>query len=1616
MAGRVATTDAVDPRVTLKVLSAVKRGDFSARMPSSWTGSAGRVATALNEIIESNQRLERELRRLSKRVGKEGQMRRAPLGDAGGAWAATLDAVNDLIEDLARPNAEMGRVIRAVASGDLSQTMPMEIDGRRLQGQFLETARTVNTLVDQLRLFTSEVTRVAREVGTEGKLGGQAQVKGVGGAWKDLTDNVNLMAGNLTSQVRNIAEITTAVANGDLSKKITVDVQGEILELKNTVNTMVDQLNAFANEVTRVAREVGTEGKLGGQAEVEGVGGVWKDLTDNVNFMAGNLTSQVRNIAEVTTAVQQGDLSKKITVDVRGEILELKQTINVMVDQLNGFANEVTRVAREVGTEGKLGGQAEVEGVGGVWKDLTENVNFMAGNLTSQVRNIAEVTTAVQQGDLSKKITVDVRGEILELKNTINVMVDQLNAFANEVTRVAREVGTEGKLGGQAEVEGVGGVWKDLTDNVNFMAGNLTSQVRNIAEVTTAVQQGDLSKKITVDVRGEILELKNTINVMVDQLNAFANEVTRVAREVGTEGKLGGQAKVERVGGVWKDLTDNVNFMAGNLTSQVRNIAEVTTAVQQGDLSKKITVDVRGEILELKNTINVMVDQLNAFANEVTRVARDVGTEGKLGGQAEVEGVGGVWKDLTNNVNTMASNLTDQVRGIARVVTAVANGELEGKLVLEAKGEIAELADTINGMTDTLATFADQVSTVAREVGVEGRLGGQANVPGAAGTWRDLTDNVNRLSGTLTTQVRAIADVATAVTEGDLTRSIGVDASGEVAVLKDKINEMIRNLKETTEKTKEQDWLKTNLARFARMLQGQRDQLTVSRMILSELAPLVNAEHGALYVLAHPTGSEPYLMFQAGYAYRPRKGLPKEFRLGEGLVGQCAVEKRRIVLTNVPADYVRIASGLGEATPLSLLVLPVLFEGEVRAVIELASFQHFSQIHQDFLDQLTDSIGVVLNNIDATSRTEGLLRQSQSLANELQSQQDQLQRSNAELEEKANQLAQQNAEIEQKRREVEEAKDLLEEKAEQLAVTSRYKSEFLANMSHELRTPLNSLLILAQELAENPDGNLLAKQVEYATIIRSSGTDLLKLINDILDISKIESGTVALEITDWPLAELEPLLERTFRHVAEVTKLAFTIELDRQLPPTLPTDPQRLQQVLNNLLSNAFKFTEKGKVEFRVGPVTGGWSNSKLDAADGVVAMSVADTGIGIPVEMQRSIFEAFAQGDGTTSRKYGGTGLGLSICRELVGLLGGEIMVESEPGRGSTFTVYLPAGRIPAPRRRASDEPPNGSAQDRPVPGSVAGRHVPVLVGATPTAHQLLHETEPIAVERRRRRGHPAVAAAEPGGTGAETRTVLVVEDDAVQREHILAMAGPIGAEAVGVASGEEALEELSRRRFDCVVLDLGLPGLSGWEVIDHIRANAAMRSIPLVVYTARDLTRKEEMRLSRATKSIVIKEIRSPERLRDELAGLLAPQSDASVMKPSNGNAHPDPALAGRKVLVVDDDIRNIFALTAMLERQGMQVVSVDNGQDAIRMVRSDPALEIALVDVMMPEMDGYATMRRMRELASFKDQPIVALTAKAMKGDREKCIEAGASDYIAKPVNSEHLLSMLRAWLTA
>ena len=892
---------------------------------------------------------------------------------------------------------------------------------------------------------------------------------------------------------------------------------------------------------------------------------------------------------------------------------------------------------------------------------------------------------------------------MLELKATVNTMVDQLNSFAAEVTRVAREVGTDGKLGGQAVVPGVGGTWKDLTDSVNSMAGSLTAQVRNIADVTTAVARGDLSKKITVDARGEILELKGTINTMVDQLNAFAGEVTRVAREVGSEGILGGQAQVQGVSGTWKDLTDSVNSMAANLTNQVRNIAKVTTAVANGDLSKKVTVDVRGEMLELKDTINTMVEQLNAFAGEVTRVAREVGSEGILGGQAAVPGVAGTWKDLTDSVNTMAGNLTSQVRGIAKVVTSVANGDLQRKLVVDAKGEIAELSDTINGMIDTLAIFADQVTSVAREVGFEGKLGGQAEVPGAAGLWRDLTDSVNQLAAQLTSQIRAIGEVATAVTKGDLSRTIEVGAQGEVGQLTENVNEMIRNLRDTTRKNQEQDWLKTNLARFTGMLQGQKDIKTVAKLIMTELAPLVNAQVGIFY-LNEPVDDIPLLRYTAGYAAPRRRGA-LQFAPGEGLVGQCIVEKDRILVGNAPADYLQVSSGTGHAQPLNVVVLPVLFEGDIKAVIELASFDSFSDNHLLFLDQLTQSVGIVLNTIAANMRTEELLKQSQSLTIELQSQQEELQQTNEELEEKARLLAEQNEEVEKRTREIEEARRALEQKAEQLALTSKYKSQFLANMSHELRTPLNSLLILSKQLSDNKEQNLSGKQVEMAQTIRRAGTDLLTLINDILDLSKIESGTTSVDITEQRISDICDDVERTFRGVAQERGLLFAIHVGDHVPDGIETDQTRLMQILKNLLSNAFKFTGHGSVELDVTRV--------MRTIDGVsapfVAFSVRDTGIGIPADKHNVIFEAFQQADMSTARKYGGTGLGLAISREIAGLLGGEMSVESEPGAGSTFTFYHPIERTA--RAAGSLDPLPLPPRPRPVTKSV----VPVPVMASP-------------------------------------------------------------------------------------------------------------------------------------------------------------------------------------------------------------------------------------------------------------------------------------------------------------
>ncbi|MEJ8669292.1 HAMP domain-containing protein [Streptomyces sp. MS1.AVA.1] len=1326
-------------RPLLAAMTAARDGDFR-RLPETGEGMVAELTAVFNQIMDRSTHFNREVQRVKRELVRHGRLdERLSASPGPGDWTTRVNDVNQVLDALVAPAANATRVLDAVAGGDLTQRVDLHDGSRQLRGDLRRLGRAVNKMVDQLSLFTGEVTRVAREVGTEGRLGGRAKVQGLSGSWRDVTEAVNTMASRLTAQVRDIALVTTAVARGDLTRTVTVEATGELLELKLTVNTMVDQLSAFADEVTRVAREVGTEGQLGGRAQVRGVSGVWKDLTDNVNFMASNLTSQVRNIAQVTTAVANGDLSQKITVDAQGEILELKSTINTMVDQLSAFADEVTRVAREVGTEGNLGGRAQVRGVSGVWKDLTDNVNFMADNLTSQVRNIALVSTAVAQGDLGKKITVEAKGEILELKSTINTMVDQLSAFADEVTRVAREVGTEGNLGGQAQVRGVSGVWKDLTDNVNFMALNLTSQVRNIAQVTTAVANGDLSKKITVDARGEILELKDTVNTMVQQLRAFADEVTRVAREVGTDGRLGGRAQVLGVSGVWRDLTDNVNYMADNLTSQVRNIAQVTTAVANGDLSKKIDVDARGEILELKTAINTMVDTLSSFSSEVTRVAREVGSEGQLGGQARVEGVYGTWKRLTTNVNELASNLT--------------------------------------------------------------------------------------------TQVRAIAEVASAVAQGDMSRSITVETRGEVTELKDNINLMVANLRETT---RAKDWLESNLARLAALMQGHRDLMEVADLLLRELTPLVNAQYGAFF-LADPdedsaalrtTVPTKGLAFIAGYGSAQGTTIETGGLPVHGLVRQAAREKKRILVEEAPPDYIKIDSGLGEAAPTSVVIIPILFEDKLLGVIELASFSRFSDVHLAFFDQFVNTIAVAINTIIANSRTESLLGESQRLAMQLQERSDELQMQQAELQRS-------NAE--------------LEEKAALLATSSQYKSEFLANMSHELRTPLNSLLILARLLSDNPDGHLSDQEVQFATTIHRSGSDLLQLINDILDLSKIEASRMDVRPKRLPLIKLLDYVHATFRPLTLDRGLAFEVAVGEDVPREMYSDEQRLQQILRNLLSNAIKFTASGKVELRVNRMKDPDQHYVREGEE-VIAFSVSDTGIGIAAEKLPVIFEAFQQADGTTNRKYGGTGLGLSISREIAGLLGGRIVAESEPGKGSTFTLYVP---VVSPGHSATGPVP----EDRP----------------------------------------------------------------------------------------RSAPEQLSAETFFSTAHDAD----DSWPTPTKLEAWQTGR------------------------------------------AGQILP---------------------GRRVLIVDDDIRNVFALTHVLGRVGMPVLYAENGREGIETLERTPDVELVLMDIMMPEMDGYETISAIRRTPRWADLPIVALTAKAMPGDREKSIARGANDYVPKPVDVDQLLTVV------
>ncbi len=1728
------------------VATAVANGDLGQKITVEAKGEVLELKNTINTMVESLTQFSSEVTRVAREVGTEGKLGgKAEVADVAGVWKDLTNNVNGMADNLTLQVRNIATVATAVANGDLTQSITVEA-----QGEVLELKETINSMVDRLTRFSSEVTRVAREVGTDGQLGGQAKVVDVAGVWQDLTNNVNGMANNLTSQVRNIATVATAVAEGDLSQKITVEAQGEVLELKNTINTMVERLTRFSGEVTRVAQEVGTDGILGGSADVEDVAGVWQDLTNNVNGMADNLTNQVRNIANVATAVANGDLSQVITVDAKGEMLELKNTINTMVDKLTKFSSEVTRVAGDVGTEGVLGGKADVQGVGGVWQDLTNNVNGMADNLTNQVRNIATVATAVAEGDLSQRITVDAKGEVAELKETINDMVDKLTRFSSEVTRVAQEVGTEGILGGKAKVEGVEGVWQALTDNVNGMADNLTNQVRNIATVATAVANGDLSQKITVDAQGEILELKDTLNTMVDKLVQFSSEVSRVAQEVGTDGILGGKAQVKNVSGAWQELTDNVNGMADNLTNQVRNIATVATAVADGDLSQKITVEAKGEVAELKTTINTMVDKLTQFASEVTRVAQEVGTDGVLGGQAEVKGVTGAWGDLTLNVNKLANNLTNQVRDIARVATAVAAGNLEQKITVEARGEVLALKETINAMTDTLSIFANQVTFVAKEVGTEGNLGGQADVPAATGVWKELTDNVNELADNLTRQIRAILTVVTDVTSGNLTGSIDVTAKGEVETLRSGLNQMITTLKNTSDINTQQDWLKTNLSNFSRLMQGNKSLQSLAESVITEVCPLIGAQHGVFYsyeknIDLDEKHAASKLRMLASYAYQERKSVANEFELGQGLVGQVGLEKKRILVHEIPGDYINILSGLGRAKPINVVVLPVLFENALVGVVELASFSTFNDNELNFLEQLMTSLGVVANAVSASARTENLLLESQSLSEELQTQQEELKNTNDKLQAQAKnlqdsetklknqqeELQQTNEELEEKSRvlviqkkEVEEAKSELEEKAQQLAISSKYKSEFLANMSHELRTPLNSLMVLSDGLRKNIDKNFTEKQIDKMNTIHDSGIELLELINEILDLAKIEAGKMSIQIGDIFLQRIQNWAVRGFQQMAENKGIKFITELDPSLPKTIQTDEKRLQQVIKNFLSNAIKFTDKGHVKLSISHAQTGWSENAylLNEATIVVAFAVEDSGIGISEDKHQIIFEAFQQADGGTSRKYGGTGLGLSISREIAGLLGGEIVLSSAAGKGSTFTFYIPqiypestiegdyeqriSNQIVTPNSSvqsiATDKLTNSlvpkqntktiseveddriaitagdktvliveddiifakilleNARESGFKGVVATSgdvgllcakeyrpdaiildiKLPVINGWTvldrikhdpAIRHIPVHVVSADDVTQRSLKQGAISFLQKPLNDNTlkkifsdidefqkqKHKQLLVVEDNDKQRKAIIELIGNGDVQVTAVGSAKEARAALKERVFHCMVLDLMLPDSSGLKLIDEIKKQPELMNLPIIIYTGKELTEKEETKLKAVAETIIVKNVKSPERLLDETALFLhrveakLPESKRQMLQQVHEN---DPQLWGKTILIVDDDVRNIFTLTSVFEAHDSVTLFAESGKQALEKLKQHPEIEIVLMDIMMPEMDGYETMRRIRKIKKYQNLPIIAVTAKAMLEDRQRCLDAGANDYIVKPIDTEQLLSLVRVWL--
>ncbi|KAG0829421.1 hypothetical protein G6F19_007744 [Rhizopus arrhizus] len=1469
------------------VSKAVARGDLTKKVKVEVEGEMLDLKNTINTMVDQLSIFATEVTRVSLEVGTEGKLGgQAVVKDVGGTWKDLTDNVNMMALKITSQVRDIAAVAKAVAEGDLSKKVTANA-----QGEILELKNTMNQMVDQLTNFSAEVRRVSLEVGVEGKLGGQAVVKDVGGAWKNLTDNVNTMAANLTTQVRSIAEVTKAVALGDLSKKIDVETRGEILDLKNTVNNMVSQLRVFAAEVTRVAKEVGTEGKLGGQASVPSVDGTWKDLTDNVNTMASNLTTQVRSIKVVTQAVALGDLSKKIEVESGGEILELKNIVNSMVDQLRVFASEVTRVAREVGTDGKLGGEAFVPNVSGTWKGLTDNVNTMAANLTTQVRSIAEVTKAVAKGDLSKKIHVETQGEILDLKNTVNSMVDQLNVFASEVTRVAKEVGTEGKLGGQALVPNVGGTWKGLTINVNQMAANLTDQVRSIAEVTKSVALGDLSKKIEVESDGEILELKNVVNNMVDQLRVFASEVTRVSKEVGTEGKLGGQANVPNVAGTWKDLTDNVNMMAANLTSQVRSIAEVTKAVALGDLSKKIEVESDGEILELKNVVNSMVDQLNVFASEVTRVAKEVGTEGKLGGQALVPNVGGTWKGLTINVNQMAANLTDQVRSIAEVTKSVALGDLSKKIEVESDGEILELKNVVNAMVDQLRVFASEVTRVAKEVGTEGKLGGQAVVKDVAGTWNELTKNVNIMAANLTTQVRSIAEVTKAVARGDLSKKIDVETRGEILDLKNTVNNMVDQLRVFA----------SEVTRVAREV-GTEGKLGGQATIVGVDGTWKDLTENVNLMASNLTDQ---LRSIAAVCKAVAQGdLSKKIEVE--VHGEIAELKTTI---NTMVD--QLSSFASEVTR---VCMEVGTEGKLGVQAQVDDIQGLWR-------DITSNVNTMASNLTTQVRAFAQISAaatendfSRLITVEASGEMD-------SLKTKINQMVNSLRDAIQKNRLAREAAEL----------ANRSKSEFLANMSHEIRTPMNGIIGMTSLTLET---ELNRQQRENLTIVSSLANSLLSIIDDILDISKIEAGRMTVETIPFSLRSAIFSVLKTLTVKANQKKLNLVYSVDSAIPDQLIGDPLRLRQVITNLIGNAVKFTTKGEVSLDACIVN-------IEGDNVVLKLCVKDTGIGIQEDKLNVIFDTFCQADGSTTREYGGTGLGLSISKSLVQLMGGDLWVESTYGEGSQFYFTLKFKSYPVEQKEV--------------------------------------------FEKMKR---------------FKKRSILFLDsmDDPMD---IVSKIEQIELVPYRITDISELMIMMNNDKqlpiFDTVIVD-------NMDYAEKIREAVHLRYTPIIVIAPGILRLDMKLCIDLGITGY----INSLMTLSD-FAYTLLPALESHAALP-NDSAIPLPL----EILLAEDNIVNQKLALRILEKFGHNVEIVSNGRLAVEAFESR-SFDLILMDVQMPVMGGFEATQKIREIEHLSGGkshvPIIALTAHAMIGDREKCLQSGMDEYVTKPLRFPELIGAIK-----